>query len=599
MLYASICPETLSESVSVRRDLLAGPPCPPLTSTLTMLHQSQQVQYLLECLKSEERWVVPDCILQLKAEVNFPFDKGQPISDLHDPLANAPTRVLQLLAQEQSAPAHAPALTSSSSWFQLEVQQADHNESLRVCYAGVDQRGIGGPHACSAIALEVCEWFLRAEEWSNRGLSQSGDATLFSPDSGLQLLQPLGRRRGTASQSHTPKQQRSQIPISSKRPQAGMTSSLALPLHAISCMTGEALGNCVSRGTTLWKLLLNDPEAVQQASTSGDFELEEMLRVGGYSPRLRQAEYCAVSLAELCLPGSDSATHLPLPLSPSATEQPLRQLSGVSSVTSTTTPHSESRDPGPNPLVPHALRHAHTLNANFEQFSSLSNTGVAPTTPDRHSLTFKQVSSALITPPSFLRGSSSASLASHFGKCSLGGAEALRHHHPLRLSQRGLVPCSLSLARHSNASSSGCSVQHLQRMRKLTADSANLPRFATFMQALGPGCYILGCHGHFSSLIVHGSGDVLLIDSLGASLAVGCPHAFILHHASMAEFVAFFRARHQHKCDGHVGHGNDGVSGAGEGELAGEEGGRNSSGDIFSGNSAALVEVHHMQLSLH
>lgn len=564
-----------------------------------------QVQYLLECLKSEERWVVPDCILQLKAEVNFPFDKGQPINDLHEPSATTPTCMPQLLIHEQSAPPLAPAPPSSSGWFQLEVQQADHNESFRVCYAGVDQRGIGGPHACSAIALEVCEWFLRAEEWSNRGLSQYGDASTFSSDSSLQLLQPLGKRRGSASQSHTPKQQRSQIPISSsgsRRPQAGTTSSLALPIHAISCMTGEALGKCVSRGTTLWKLLLNDPEAVQQASTSGDFELEEMLRVGGYSSRLRQAEYCAVSLAELCPPSVDCASQSLPPTSPSATEHPLRQLSGVSSVHSvhsTTTPHSESQDPGTNPLSPHALRHAHTLNANFEHSSPLSNTGMTPTTPDRHSLTFKQVSSSLATPPSFLRGSSSASLVSHFGKCSLGGAEALRHHHPLRLSQRGLLPCSLSLARHSNASSSGCSVQHLQRMRKLTADSANLPRFATFMQALGPGCYVLGCHGHFSSLIVHGSGDVLLIDSLGASLAVGCPHAFILHHASMAEFVAFFRARHQHKCDGHVGHGNDGVSGAGEGELAGEEGGRNSGGDILSGNSAALVEVHHMQLSLH
>ncbi|MEW5309327.1 MAG: hypothetical protein WDW38_001222 [Sanguina aurantia] len=580
-----------------------------------------QVQYLLECLKGADRWLVPDCILQLKAEVNYPFDVGQPIVNPLEPSTPPHTQPQQLApaTSDPNAPASAVPNPGTASWFRLQVQQTDQLfESLRVCYAGVDQRGIGGPHACSAIVLEVCEWFLRAEEWSHRGMSASREA-IFSPDSSVQMLQTLGCRRPT---------RHSQQPRSSGQPPAANSSSRRLqpaaPLspasqstHAIPCLTGDALSGCVRRGTALWKRLLDDPEAMQQASTSGDFELEEMLRVGGYGSRLSQAEYCAVSLAEPASAAVDHASPLPLAASPGPAggvaqegrgtpRHTSRQLSDEATATVTTPLASSSRRhyarqlsdeanaPATTPTPPPPPREGAQAGAGVESHAPHSNSGClgpACTPPHRRSLTVHRQVPAPLATPTFLRGSSSASLASHFGKVSLGATDPPHH---LRPSQRGpLHPTSSpSLARHSNASSS-CSTQHLQRMRRLTADCANLPRFGRFMTALGPGCYVLGCHGHFSSIIVHASGDVLLVDSLGASLAPNCPHAFILHHASMAEFVAFFRARHQHKCDGH-----DDLGAAGEAGPAGEEGAW-SGGDISSGNSAALVEVHHMQLSSH
>lgn len=219
----------------------------------------------------------------------------------------------------------------------------------------------------------------------------------------------------------------------------------------LPALDGEALCGCIKRGTAVWRRLLDQPEAARMASSNGDFDLEHMYELGGYSSLLHIASYTPTSLLDKAGDATDDAS-------------------------------------------------AH------------------------------------------------------------GG----RHGHPLS-------PASAAAAAAAAA------------MPSPTGSVGSVQNFARFVRGLAPGVYVLGVHGHFSTLWVRpgspggggggagggSSGTLHLIDSLGASLAADCPLAFIVEFDCKEAFIDFFFQRHK----------------------AASENARGDK-DICAGNIAALIDVH-------
>lgn len=212
-----------------------------------------QCTYLLEALRGDERWLVPESLLQLRAEVGMPFEKGDPLPGSGGGGGSGGPATMYRL----SLPAGGGA--------------AGEVETVVVSYAPVDQRKANGEHACSAIALELARWCLE---------------------------QGQGQVEVAAERGHG---------------RAGVAGG---------CMDGETMARVIEEGSALWRRLRAEREqqAAAAASAGGpgsplnhspsnhtaaaaaivagdDFGLEEMMEVGDFGARLRQASYSAVLLA--------------------------------------------------------------------------------------------------------------------------------------------------------------------------------------------------------------------------------------------------------------------------------------------------------------
>ncbi|GIM15425.1 hypothetical protein Vretimale_18199 [Volvox reticuliferus] len=265
-----------------------------------------QCQFLLDCLRNQEtNWLVGDSLLQLKREVGFPFDTGVPI-------AGAPDWFRLVLQPLHAPPLHAPPPSTASPQLPPMLPPA---ELLKVRWACIDQRQIGGTNACAAIGLEVAAWCLSSvQRWrqavtaaalgrSGSGASGGGGSGGSGGSSGRRDAavwpQPLpnpesssaaGAGAGAAGRRDlAPALSRSQRDRDRER----LTASIEM-----EAMSGGALEQCIRAGTEVWQAVLVQSPATRVASSTGDFDLEHMLQLGGYNQRLRLADYSAASLLE-------------------------------------------------------------------------------------------------------------------------------------------------------------------------------------------------------------------------------------------------------------------------------------------------------------
>ncbi|GIL62596.1 hypothetical protein Vafri_16781 [Volvox africanus] len=266
-----------------------------------------QCQFLIDCLRNQEtNWLVADSLLQLKREVGFPFDTGVPIAGAPDWFR----LVLQPLhAPPPPPPPPPPPNTVSTPPPPPPLPPA---ELLKVRWAGIDQRQIGGTNACAAIGLEVAIWCLSSvQRWrqavtsaalglprtSGGGGDGGGGGGIGRRDAAV-WPQPLPNQEFlTADAGAGAAGRRDLAPALScsqrDRDRERVTASIEM-----ESMSGGALEQCIRAGTEVWQAVLVQSPASRVASSTGDFDLEHMLQLGGYHQRLRLADYSAASLLE-------------------------------------------------------------------------------------------------------------------------------------------------------------------------------------------------------------------------------------------------------------------------------------------------------------
>ena len=551
-------------------------------------------------------------------------------------------------------------------------------EVLKVRWSAIDQRAAGGANACAAIALEVALWCLAAmQRWraatsaaagsgsggassqrerrgsgGGSGGGGSGGAAFGANGRTGSFDHRTGNSGAAASgNSHS----RGLLPVLSRSQRERIASAAGIDMDA---MSGSALEGAIRTGTAVWMGLLATSPAARVASSTGDFDLEHMLQLGGYGERLRLSEYIAATLIQP--PGGGDGT------AGGGGGAPGRRASMESAGWDPAGSRRASRDgpgqagaagsgnacdavaamaaaaagcgasagsrPGPQPPLSSSPLHGGSL---------MFPTSLPLTPPPHHDSPgipgSKQSAAQRATPGSEPReapGTGGSQPGSHprpprpprpppLQTCASpdGGQHQQAQHvphppsmPPYRASQNG-VPYFASLvrnlqqvrlweARGSNPNAHAAACQyicflHAPDCRRLTLSRysppkqhrRSLPRppcppSATSLanHECNPhvphipsrqGVYVLGVHGHFTTLWLRPGGQVHVIDSLGARLAADCPLGFIVEFDCASDFLSFFLARH-------------GV----RGQAAAAD-----ADDISGGNLAALVEVHRLELT--
>lgn len=249
-------------------------------------------------------WLVRDSLLQLKREVGFPFDTGAPIT-------GAPGW-FRLLLQ----PLHTTTTEAMGAMVEAPLTMAPlapSVEVLKVRWACIDQRQVGGSNACAAVGLEVAAWCLGAvQRWRQAVSAAAASMAVTASDCGgghpdeKIWSQPAPSGFGAGGGSGTTcgggGQCENAVILSSSK-ERELPSLVAFNVE-METLSGAALELCIRSGTEVWQGVLMQSPAARVASRTGDFDLEHMLQLGGYSQRLFLADYYAASLLEDCIAGA-------------------------------------------------------------------------------------------------------------------------------------------------------------------------------------------------------------------------------------------------------------------------------------------------------
>ncbi|KAG2449423.1 hypothetical protein HYH02_005570 [Chlamydomonas schloesseri] len=612
-----------------------------------------QCQFLLDCLHNPDMaWLVPDSLLQLKHEVGFPFDSGVPIAGAPGwyRLVIQPMQLPQppQLPQHQlpsprpdegpqqqphaggaaatdkdghaalAVPAVTRPMSLSGGCLGADGAGAQQPEVLKVRWSSIDQRAAGGANACAAIALEVALWCLAAMQRWRAATSAAAGGAGGSAGSGQHERRGSGSGGGGGAaaaafgangrtgsfEHHTSNgrgaagggsHSRGLLPVLSRSQRERIASASGIDMDA---MSGTALEEAIRTGTAVWTGLLATSPAARVASSTGDFDLEHMLQLGGYGERLRLAEYIAATLiqpppgAEGGGGGGGGGAHGRRTSRESAgwdrEEAGSRRLSrdGPGSAAAAAAAAATGSVGGDAVAVMAAAAAAGSGGAAGAGAGSASRPSPQPpTSPSppllQGSLMFP--TSLPLTPPSAAHHDSPGGMPGAkqpAGQRATPGSEA--REAP---GTGGSVPGSHSRPPRPprpppllmSASPDGAShhVPHPPSMPPYRVSQNGVPYFASLVRSLQQGVYVLGVHGHFTTLWLRPGGQVHVIDSLGARLAADCPLGFIAEFDCPADFLRFFLARH-------------GV----RGQAAAAD-----ADDISGGNLAALVEVHRLELT--
>ncbi|GLC48905.1 hypothetical protein PLESTB_000161500 [Pleodorina starrii] len=454
-----------------------------------------QCQFLLDCLRNPDMcWLVGDSLLQLKHEVGFPFDTGVPIpgapgwfrlvlQPLHPPSAAA-----QSAPDGGGADGATPAGTASAPLPAAAAAAVQPSpEVLKVRWACIDQRQVGGTNACAAICLEVAAWCLGAVQRWRQAVAASATAASGPVGGGGRRdsavwpqPHPHHATELTAGGGAASGGRRDAAPALSRSQRDRERERLASSVE-VEAMSGAALEQCIREGTAVWQGVLVQSPAARVASSTGDFDLEHMLQLGGYCQRLRLADYSAASLLEDGGEGSGGG--------------------GAAAAAAAAAPRRFSREGAAGDGAAAATAAAAAAATSL----------VFPLPPVRSSRAEPEGRSG--RPPALQVHASSA--ADSLQSC--GSGVVILDNPP--------QPPAPSCGREG-------------------PQQCGLPTFAALVRSLQQGVYVLGWHGHFATLWLRPGGVVHLIDSLGARLAADCPLAFVLEFDARTDFLAFFAARH-------------------------------------------------------
>ncbi|KAG2433291.1 hypothetical protein HXX76_008358 [Chlamydomonas incerta] len=619
-----------------------------------------QCQFLLDCLHNPDMsWLVPDSLLQLKHEVGFPFDSGVPIAGApgwyrlvlqpmqlpqpqQSPQQLASPRSGEAEQQQEGAAASAgagdghgalpvPAVTRPLSMTGCSAAAAaarQQPEVLKVRWSAIDQRAAGGANACAAIALEVALWCLAAmQRWraatsaaaagsggagqherrgsgSGSGHGGSGGAA-FAANGRTSSFEhhTSGSASGAAGGGGGGGHSRGLLPVLSRSARERIAGAAGIDMDA---MGGGALEAAIRTGTNVWMGLLATSPAARVASSTGDFDLEHMLQLGGYGERLRLSEYIAATLIQPPAGGDAGAAGAAGAAGgPGPPRRRMSRDSGCSEREEAASRRASRDGPGPGQAL------AEGAGGGSEAVAAMAAAAAAgcgagmgsrpgaqqqqqqqqplPSSPPQGSLMFPSSLPLPLTPllpphdspagvPGSLKHPAPQQQRSTPGSEAreapgTGGSAPGSHPRPPRPPR---PPPLLTCA--SPDGGQPPPQQHMPHpppMPTYRVSQNGVPYFASLVRSLQQGVYVLGVHGHFTTLWLRPGGTMHVIDSLGARLAADCPLGFIAEFDCAADFLAFFLARH-------------GV----RGQAAAAD-----ADDISGGNLAALVEVHRLELT--